>query len=94
MTNRSRAATTISLRSLAAALLAATSLLGTPRFPSVEPTDIGFRNLLSARRNAEAETLARERLAKDAKDDAARRYLTRVTMDENKRRIDASNGGS
>lgn len=86
MTNCSRTDTTKSLGKLAATLLAAASLLGTPFFASAASTDTEFRNLLSARRNADAETLARERLTKDAKDDVALWFLTRVTINDSKKR--------
>jgi tetratricopeptide (TPR) repeat protein len=83
MTNRSRIQATKSLSAFTTALL-----VGTPFFASAQSTDAEFRTLLSARRNAEAETLARERLAKDAKDDIALWYLTRVTINDSKKRDD------
>jgi tetratricopeptide (TPR) repeat protein len=83
MTNRYRIQATKSLSAFTTALL-----VSTPLFASAESTDAEFRTLLSTRRNGEAETLARERLAKNAKDDVALWYLTRVTINDSKKRDD------
>jgi tetratricopeptide (TPR) repeat protein len=83
MTNRYRIQATKSLSAFTTALL-----MSTPFFASAQSTDAEFRTLLSTRRNGEAETLARERLAKNAKDDVALWYLTRVTINDSKKRDD------
>jgi tetratricopeptide (TPR) repeat protein len=68
-------------------LVIAIALLSSASLPvSAQSIDSEFRSLLAAKRNADAESLARERSGKDTRDDVALWYLTRLTINDSKKR--------